>query len=109
MVDFTEMSKRIEREAARLQEGVGDAVADVAAQILAKSQDRVPVVTGELRDSGEVRRDGDTATVRYSADYADDVHENPASEGYRFLESAVQEEASGFADAVAAAAKARGA
>ena len=38
--------------------------------VFALSQDDVPVDTGELRDSGEVKQSGDDATVTYTADHA---------------------------------------
>ena len=49
---------------------------EAAELLLRESQARVPVRTGALRDSGEVKSEGRSATVTYSAPYAVPVHEN---------------------------------
>lgn len=74
-----------------LSEGSTEALEAAAAEILERSQEYVPVVSGDLRDSGAVIVEADQVTVSYGVPYAVDVHENPNSEGYGFLLRAVEE------------------
>lgn len=67
-----------------------EAIRERAGDLLEDARDRVPVVTGTLRDSGKVDELADGADVVFSADYATDVHENPDSTGYKFLEGALK-------------------
>lgn len=61
--------------------------AGVAEAVLKRAQEIVPVVTGELRDSGETQGD----TVRFTAKHALPIHELPSSQGYKFLQRAADE------------------
>ena len=54
-------------------------------KVLEKAKNNVPVVTGDLKDSG----DYSNGVVSFDVDYAINVHENPRSEGYKFLERAI--------------------
>lgn len=46
-----------------------------AQQVLAEAQALVPVDTGDLRDSGHVRMEGNTAVVVFDSDHAAVIHE----------------------------------
>lgn len=83
--------QNIERLKKDLEIGASNGVELAANKILAKSQEIVPVQTGNLASSGSVEVDGSQARVVYTAPYALDVHERQESSGYKFLESAVQD------------------
>lgn len=74
----------------QFQEAAERAVEATADEIFNASQDDVPVVTGELKASGDVKVSGTKATIEYDADYAAGVHEDPESEGHKFLETNVK-------------------
>lgn len=65
-------------------------------KLLAASNDRVPVDTGELKGSGSVVVEGLEGAVTYSAEHAVVVHENLEAQHpdgqVKFLEAALQEE-----------------
>lgn len=72
-----------------------------AKELLEEAKSRVPVDTGELRDSGEVRVRGGRAQVVFTAEHAAVVHEDlqashRAGEA-KFLERPLLEEAKDFA------------
>jgi hypothetical protein len=65
---------------ARTAPGVGAAAARALAEgILARSNELVPVDSGELRDSGEVIATDGGFAVTYSAPYALTVHEDTSA------------------------------
>ena len=75
--------------------------AEAGAQaILSDTLPHVPVLTGELRDSGYVRRSGrSSAEVGFSAEHAPFVHEidrGHAHGEWKFLEHALQRQAAGL-------------
>lgn len=54
---------------------VGNALEQVAREILAEAKKRVPVDTGFLRSSGQVEAGSGVVHIRFTADYAAAVHE----------------------------------
>lgn len=92
---------RLKAELEKVAARAGRAVADEAGLLVREATERVPVVTGYLRDSVGVSVDGTTATVSYSAPYADDVHEG----GQPWLGDAAAEIAAGMAQRVAGKAR----
>lgn len=76
----------------KLNAAAKEALDEAADQVLDNADEKVPVVTGELKNSRT--KDGNETEVvfGYDKDYAPEVHENPNSTGYKFLEQAVQEE-----------------
>ena len=76
----------------RLNVAAKEALSEAADQVLDNADGKVPVVTGELKNSRT--KDGDETVVvfGYDKEYAPIVHENPNSTGYKFLERAIQEE-----------------
>lgn len=64
----------------RIRELTRSSLAQAADELLARSQERVPVDTGELRDSGATdvtsTPSGSTATIGYAAPHAVEVHED---------------------------------
>lgn len=89
----------------QITEDTVKAARDEASEIVKLAQDIVPVVSGELHDSGQEVDTPDGGGATFTADYAVDVHENPESIGYRFLERAADERAGGMVDRMADAAK----
>lgn len=59
-----------------------------AQRLLEESQDIVPVISGKLKKSGhlEIKEEENSVSVIYDMPYANKVHENPNSKGYKFLE-----------------------
>lgn len=57
-----------------------------AQELLKDSKSCIPVVTGELAKSGKVVGDVNHIEVKFDADHALTVHENPRSKGHKFLE-----------------------
>lgn len=96
---------KLQSLARQIKEDVRVALREEAADIVQAAQQIVPVVTGELKQSGGVVETEDGAAAEFIADYAVDVHENPNSEGFRFLERAADERSSGLPDRVAEKAK----
>lgn len=85
------------------------AVREAAEATLARSNELVPVDSGELRDSGTVTVEetstGATATITYSAGYAMQVHEDiaahhPHGGRAKFLETALREAGPELAEAL---------
>lgn len=76
----------------KLNAAAKEALDEAADQVLDNADGKVPVVTGELKNSRT--KDGDDTVVvfGYDKEYAPIVHENPNSTGYKFLEQALQEE-----------------
>ena len=76
-------------------------VEDEAKRLLQEAQDLAPVLTGELRDSGEVSKEKDGAEVRFTAPHARDVHEDLTafrSNGEaKFLEKPLRKRETSFA------------
>jgi hypothetical protein len=56
-------------------------------KLLSESQKVCPVKTGHLKSTGKVEVKENEVIVEYTADYAIDVHENPKSKGYKWLET----------------------
>jgi len=77
----------------KLNAAAKEALDEAADQVLDNADGKVPVVTGELKNSRT--KDGDETAVvfGYDKEYAPIVHETPNSTGYKFLERAIQEEA----------------
>lgn len=89
MIDFKmdgDINKILSRFEKKVEEGAKEGANDTAEQIYEKSQELVPVVTGELKSSGSVQN----GKVKYTAGHAAGVHERPSSRGYKFLESAAK-------------------
>ena len=77
--------RNLTKIAIEIEKDVDKEVEDEARRILARARELVPVETGALRDSGEVRRSGDRTEVRFSTSYAANVHELHPT-GSKFLE-----------------------
>lgn len=73
----------------QFQKAADNTEEELLKEILKRSQENVPVKTGRLKESGHI--DESTSSVVYDADYAATVHEDPESNGYKFLESATKE------------------
>lgn len=58
-----------------------------ANELLDDANDVVPVITGNLKDSGHVEVERDSVKVVYDTDYAIYVHEDPRGRGYKWLEN----------------------
>lgn len=58
-----------------------------AERLLKESQAVCPVRTGYLKSTGEIEVNENEVIVKYTADYAIYVHENPNGKGYKFLEN----------------------
>jgi len=72
-----------------------DAMKEIAHEILREAKERVPVDTGNLKSSGEVRQStSGEYTVVFTAEYAMDQHENLTyhhdNGEAKFLENAIQ-------------------
>lgn len=89
----------------KLRTDVEAGMLDAMGAVVDLAKDYVPVVSGELRDSGGVRLAGGDAVGEFTAQYAANVHENPQSEGFGFLERAGDDVAPQIADIVAAKAR----
>lgn len=87
MVKYTSQVNKIIKEVHSLSQ---EAAEEVAKVVLEKSQETVPVKTGELRDSGHTETEELEAFVVYDAPHSAIVHENPNSRGYKFLEYAAK-------------------
>ena len=101
-MNFADFTAKLENVSDDIAEDVIEATREVAAEMLAAAQERAPVVSGELRDSGRVVDAQDGAQVEFTAEYAAEVHENPESEGFRFLESVIDERSGALPDDIAA-------
>lgn len=99
-MNFADFKTKLAAEADDIRKDVSAGMADAARLVLADSQQRVPVITGELRDSGTVVEGPSGATVAYTADYAGDVHDNPNSSGFGYLQHAVDAKAGEIPDIV---------
>lgn len=90
--------RQIDAIADNLQKQIEQAIKplekEVAEEILKEAKKNCPVDTGNLKNSGYVRKQGDGYTVGFGADYAMVVHEQPQSyreNGKRhFLSDAVE-------------------
>lgn len=60
----------------------------------------IPVDTGELKASGKVVVEENTATVVYSAPHAIYAHEIPTHTGYKFLERTVDQNRNKYHDMI---------
>jgi hypothetical protein len=91
----------------RIEKAAGDAVQDLAEHGLEESNRLVPIETGTLARTGQVSRQGLTATVSYDTPYAAVQHEDTQlahAEGRqaKYLETAIlQRVAPVFGDFVA--------
>lgn len=74
-----------------------------AATVLASSQEKAPVDTGNLRASGQMEMEGDlTGTITYSAEYALYVHQGTINQSAQpFLSQAMREVEQSFQDGIA--------
>src|SRR5689334_11311522 len=106
------MQERLRQAAVDLRAKSRAAVEAEAERILAEAKNRVPVDTGELRDSGRVEMDDDRpgepirARIVFDAEHAGIVHEDLEADHLtgqaKFLESAMNDAASGAAERMAA-------
>lgn len=87
------LKAKLQEVAQRVPERVQDALGQVGDQILEDAQSRVPVSTGELRDSGYAQPVEGGVRVGFSAEHATAVHERLDLEHEdgesKFLERAV--------------------
>ena len=96
-----DMIRKLQAAAQRIQTDVRAAVNDEGERLLDKAEERVPVDTGELRDSGHVidATEGDTiaAEIEFDAPHALVVHEDLEAKHddgqAKFLESVLKENA----------------
>lgn len=87
----SELSSRLERLKARMRAVAIAAAQEAAEEALRLSQDRVPVITGQLKSGGDARsvsfgKGGALSSTFYIAPYAAQVHENPNGRGFKWLE-----------------------
>ncbi len=61
----------------RVDEGAREGARDAGEAVLHAAQERVPLLTGMLRDTGRVDTEGPDATVSYDTTYAAILHEHP--------------------------------
>jgi phage major head subunit gpT-like protein len=80
---------------------------EAAEDLLDAAKEAVPIVTGELHDSGTVRELDNGGQPVFTAEYAVDVHENAESAGFGFLQNAADNEAAVILEKVASKAKVR--
>lgn len=94
---------------ASVEESGAQGAEEAAQRLLQASNQRVPVDSGELRDSGRVTVEGLEASVGYGAPHAVAVHENLEAhhdQGQaKFLEAALLEEQRALLEAIAASIK----
>lgn len=76
-----------------------------AETLLEDSNTVVPVMTGELKESGHIEETQDTVAVVYDADYALDVHENPEGRGYKWLERTADQNENKYVEIIAGGGK----
>lgn len=100
-LSFDDMAKMLEASQDHTKDAIKLGMERVNIKISNVARMRAPFITGYLRRSVWASWNSITAKAWYAAR----VHENSASEGYRFLESAIQEAAGSYADDVAKAAK----
>lgn len=95
------------REALRqLEEAAAGALPDAGDHLLAASNRKIPVETGELEHSGQVSVDGLIATIKYTDPIAILEHEDmyvhhTAGREAKYLEKAMVEEARAIGEIVA--------
>jgi len=75
-----------EKIKANLKQNVQEAAKEVGESLFDEAQSRVPVKTGNLKESGNLEVAEDSVAISYDAEYAYKVHENPNSTGYKWLE-----------------------
>lgn len=88
---------------------LADDIADAAEEgtvtamsvVVEEAKARAPEVTGALKRSGRAVNEDGAGVAEFTVQYALNVHENPESEGYRFLESAFDDVARAIPDIVA--------
>ena len=74
-----------------LEQAAAAAIEVVAREVFEYAQQNVPVSSGNLKNSGSLSLEDARALIAYTAGYASNVHENPNSRGYKFLEQAMLE------------------
>lgn len=85
----------LKKKKRQVEKGFNIAIREVALEVLEEAQDRVPVITGFLKNSGEVEKiSEDKYAVTFTAPYAIYVHEiprPPSSNGeYKYLRNALR-------------------
>ena len=88
MISFDELE-------AKMAEAAQAAVEHAAEEVLRKSNEAVPVLTGDLRNSGKVTVEGNTAAVSYDTPYAAAQHETNRT-NKKFLETSTDSAAADF-------------
>jgi hypothetical protein len=89
----SDIASELQKLKKQMEEAAAEAAKEMAQQVLQKAQETVPVKSGALKLSAkaELVRSSEReaqAAVAYDAPYAPDVHENPNSTGYKWLENA---------------------
>lgn len=85
-INVSQGTKNIDKMIKLLKEDVPKTVFKESGNILEQSKQICPVITGFLRNSGNVKQDGNTTKIAYDAHYAIYVHERPNfSKGYKWL------------------------
>jgi len=75
MIDITVSSQSIADGGEKIRRGVRDAIHDAAQAGFAESQRRVPTAFGDLKESGELLRQEQSAVFGYRKEYARYVEE----------------------------------
>jgi len=79
-----------------IDKAIQRALKSAAKEVIELSSTKVPVQSGNLRDSVYFKMSGDGVEIGYKADYATDVHERTERRGAKFLEQAMNEYKSEF-------------
>lgn len=104
LTGIDQMVRSLDRLSGDLSQSAQSALHNEAERTFLISQSRVPVQTGDLRNSGEVSdpvvsREGVEVTIKYGNDrvnYAAAVHESPDSTNRKFLEDPLRQSTGGF-------------
>jgi hypothetical protein len=96
----------VEHAKALIRRGSERGVVDGAEHLLAASNRKVPIETGELQKSGRVSHDGLVAAVSYHTDHAVIEHEDmterhDSGRHAKFLESSMYEERAAILELIA--------
>lgn len=96
-----DIASKINAAAQEIADDVVENTREQAKTILELAKEKAPEQTGALKRSLRSVDVKDGSRVEVGVDYAATVHENPASNGHKFLENAAKELAPELADRVA--------
>lgn len=106
---LADMRKRMRARGNAASQALDKATVAELGAVMNAAQQTVPVITGRLRSSAFIRKDRSTGrtdiSFGYDAPYATNVHENPFSRGYKWVERAWQKVRSGMLGRIGAQVK----